>query len=834
MPSLSTITDLANLKVEPQNKLKMDKAMPTLLDQTASKIVGKPINRLHGDLKVCGQATFAAEYHLDGQLYGVLVCSTIGKGEVTELITEAALKSPDVVDIVVDFETFIRNPQQGGQKSAPAQGTDKITYLGQPIALAVAKTLEAATEAAKVVQVRYKDDSDNGAFDFEAEKANSAMMDGVPVKIQGEPEEALAEAEISVDKVYFTPSQSNSPIEPHATLATWQDDELTLYTSNQMLAPCKQQMADALGIKADKVRLISRFIGGGFGSKLGIAPESVAAAVAAKKLGKPVLVVMTRPQVMETTVRRSNTEQRIGLGADKDGKIHTIIHDSTITNLPKEVFFEPTALSTPFLYAGKNRQIKYKMVRMNQVLAGSMRAPGEAVGQIAMECAMDELAEKVGIDPIELRILNEPEKDPSKDIPYSTRQLVACMKKGADEFGWDQRRTRPASVRDGEWFVGMGMAVACRVNHLQKSQARVTLTLNDKKPLGVEATIETDMTDIGTGTYTVLAQIAADMLGLPVDHISVQLGDTDLPPGAGSGGSVGAASSGSSVYLACEKLRELIAEQVGLDADTVQLDNGIVICKAANSDNEDGQEDESTLDSIKSAAREKAKAVVTGIAEKVAEKAGLAVEHEEKPEFGDKEQRPLHQVLAKCQDNALKALGEIKPGKTEKNYRQGCYGANFVEVGVHAYTGEIRVRRMTGVFTAGRILNHKTATSQCYGGMVFGIGSALMEEIVHDKRSGRMCNHDLAEYHLTVNADVPQLNVVLLEEDDQYTNPIHIKGIGETAISGAAAAIANAVYNATGIRVYDFPVKLDKLIDQLPELSDLPESSSSLMGMKSA
>lgn len=830
MPSLSTITDLANLKVEPHNKLKMDKAMPTLLDQTASKIVGQPINRLHGNLKVCGQATFTAEYHLDGQLYGVLVCSTIGKGEVIELITETALKSPDVVDIIVDFETFIRNPQQGGQKSAPAQGTDKITYLGQPIALAVAKTLEAATEAAKAVQVRYKDDSDNGAFDFEAEKANSVMMDGVPIKKQGEPEEALADAEISVDKVYYTPSQSNSPIEPHASLATWQDDELTLYTSNQMLAPCKQQMADALGIKADKVRLISRFIGGGFGSKLGIAPESVAAAVAAKKLGKPVLVVMTRPQVMETTVRRSNTEQRIGLGADKDGKIHTIIHDSTITNLPKEVFFEPTALSTPFLYAGENRQIKYKMVRMNQVLAGSMRAPGEAVGQIAIECAMDELAEKVGLDPIELRILNEPEKDPSKDIPYSTRQLVACMQTGAEKFGWDQRRTRPASVRDGEWFVGMGMAVACRVNHLQKSQARVTLTLNDEKLLGVEATIETDMTDIGTGTYTVLAQIAADMLGLPIDHISVQLGDTDLPPGSGSGGSVGAASSGSSVYLACEKLRELIAEQVGLDADTVQLDNGIVIRKAASSDNKDdqnqddqNQDDSSLVDTIKSAAEEKAKAIATDVAEKIATKAGLAVERKEKPQFGDDDQRPLHQVIAQCQDNTLKALGEIKPGKTEKDYRQGCYGANFVEVGVHAYTGEIRLRRMTGVFTAGRILNHKAATSQCYGGMVFGIGSALMEEIVHDKRNGRLCNHDLAEYHLPVNADVPQLDVVLLEEDDQYTNPIHIKGIGETAISGAAAAIANAVYNATGIRVYDFPIKLDKLIDQLP---DLPETAT--------
>ena len=812
MTTLSAFTDLT---LEPHHKLKMDEATPTLLDHTASKLVGQPISRLHGDLKVSGQATFSAEYQLDGQLYGVLVCSTIGKGEVIDINTQAALKSPDVVDIIIDFATFIRNPQQGGGKTAPAQGTDKITYLGQPIALAVAKTFEAATEAAKAVQVRYKDESGDGAFDFDKEKDHSVMMDGVPIAKQGDPESTLADAEVSVDKTYRTPSQSNSPIEPHASLATWEDDVVTIYTAHQMLASGKKQMADALGVKPDKVRLISKFVGGGFGSKLGISPEAVAAAVAAKKLAAPVKVVMTRPQVMEATVRRSNTEQRIGLGADKDGKIHTIIHDSIITNLPKETFYEPTAESTPFLYAGENRQIKYKMVRMNQVLAGSMRAPGEAVGQIAIECAMDELAEKVGIDPIELRILNEPEQDPSKKIPFSTRQLIACMQTGAEKFGWSQRRPRPASVRDGEWLVGMGMAVACRVNNLKASQARVTLKLNDAKLLGVEALIETDMTDIGTGSYTILAQIAADMLGLPVDHIQVNLGDTNLPPASGSGGSVGAASSGSSVYLACEKLREQIADQVGLTADTVQLDNGIVLQKDSHA------EAMSTFEGLKHTVEEKVKSAASEVVEKVAQKVGLNVQHRDVAEFGEDEQRPLHRVLSQCQDNQLKALGEIKPGKTQKDYRQACYGANFVEVGVHAYTGEIRVRRMTGVFTAGRILNHKTATSQCYGGMVFGIGSALSEEIVHDKRTGRLCNHDLAEYHLPVNADVPQLDVVLLDEDDQYTNPIHIKGIGETAISGAAAAIANAVYNATGVRIYDFPIKLDKLIEQLPDLADI-------------
>lgn len=864
MPSLSDITDLT---IEPHNQHTMDEAMPTRLDQTASQQVGKPVNRVHADLKVSGQATFAAEYDIDNQLYGVLVGATIAKGEVSQIHTEEALKIPGVVDVIIDLDTFIRNPAQGGQKTAPAQGVKKIAYQGQPIAVVVAETFEAASEAAKAVQVQYISDNQEGAFDFDNEKSNAAMIDGVPVSKQGNPEKTLEEAEVMVDRTYHTPSQSHAAMEPHASIATWDGDEVTIYTSNQMLAPCQQQMADVLGINPDKVRLVSRFIGGGFGGKLGIAPEAVAAAIAAKKLRRPVQVVMARTQVMEATARRSNTEQRVALGADKDGKIHTIIHDSIVTNLPGETFYEPVAESTPFIYDAENRQIKYQMVRMNQVLAGSMRAPGEAVGQIAIECAMDELAVKLNMDPIELRVLNEPEQDPSKKIPFSTRQLIGCMRTGAEKFGWDQRRSQPASVREGDWLIGIGMAAASRVNNLKPSQARATLKLNESKLLGVEAIIETDMTDIGTGTYTILAQIAADMLGLPIDHVSVKLGDTDLPPASGSGGSVGAASSGSSVYLACEKLRELIGKQVGLDAETVQLDNGIVIrqspsskrdqwtnqtsnsCDAqsdsnsnsnSNSNSDGGDKNASKLEAITSALQHTAKSaqeVVTGMAEKitetatktiteklvesVADKAGIPLEQGNK-DFGEDEQRPLRDVIAQCQDNQLKALGEIKPGATQKKFRQACYGANFVEVGVHAYTGEIRLRRMTGVFTAGRILNHKTATSQCYGGMVFGIGSALMEALVHDTRDGRLCNHDLAEYLVPVNADVPQLDVILLDEDDQYTNPIHIKGIGETAISGAAAAIANAVYNATGIRVYDFPIKLDDLLDQLPDSHHSP------------
>jgi len=626
--------------------------------------------------------------------------------------------------------------------------------------------------------------------------------------VQGDPEQGLADAAVTVDRFYHTPSQNSSAMEPHATLAHWEDDKLVLYTANQMLASCKQQVMDALDLNKDQVQLIAHYVGGGFGSKLGIAPESIAAAIAAKDLGRPVLITMTRPQVMEATIRRSNTRQRIAIGANNDGVIDTLIHDTISSNLPDEAFFEPTALSTHYLYSGKNRRVNYEMVDMNQVLSGSMRAPGEAVGMIAVECAMDELATQLALDPIELRRRNEPEKDPSKDIPFSTRKLIECMEQGAKQFGWDKRNAKPASQLEGDWWIGTGMAAAARGNQLQASEARATLQVDESKALGIKAVIETDMTDIGTGSYTVFSQVAADLLGLPIDHVEMKLGDSALPPASGSGGSWGAASSGSSVYLACEQLREMLAEKVGLYPDNIQLDNGQI--KKAG---------EHYLTAVE-AAKKGGQSFADSTIDKLSQTTGLSLSGEsasQEYDFDNTDAYALAEVVAGYDEQKVSAKGQIKPGKNGKKYRQSSFGANFAEVAVHKVTGEIRVKRMTGAFAAGRILNHKTATSQCYGGMVFGIGSALMEEVIHDKRDGRLCNHDLAEYHVPVNADVPQLEVILVEEDDPYTNPMHIKGIGETAIAGAAAAIANAVYNAVGVRVYDFPITLDKLLYEMPE-----------------
>lgn len=799
------------LPSEPTKKMMMNEPVGSLFSETASNLVGKPINRVDGSLKVSGQAPYSAEIHRDNQVYGVLVSAKIAKGQVENIDSSALEDIPGIIKVVTDPKQFLRNPQQGGETKAPTQGVSEIFYHGQPIAVVIAETFEAATEGAHALKVSYKDETEQAALNFTKELPNAHEVNEKKGSdknaVNGDPEQGLADSEVTLDRFYHTPSQSNSPMEPHATLAYWEEDKLIMYTSNQMIASCKQQVMDALDLNKDQVQLISYYVGGGFGSKLGIAPESIAAAIAAKELDRPVLICMARSQVMEATVRRSNTRQRIAIGCDKDGIINTMIHDTVSSNLPGEAFFEPTALSTKYLYRGENRRVNYKQVDVNQVLSGSMRAPGEAVGMIAVECAMDELASQLNIDPIELRRRNEPEKDPTQDIPFSTRQLIACMEQGAKQFGWEKRNPKPASQLEGDWWIGTGMAASARGNQLKPSEARATLQVDETKALGVKAVIETDMTDIGTGSYTVFSQVAAEILGLPIDHIEMKLGDSSFPPASGSGGSVGAASAGSGVYLACEQLRDMLAEKVGLYPDTIQLDKGQI--------KRSGEHHLSNTEAAVEAVKDKTE----GLKQKVNKKTGIALPEPATRvyDFSNFQSYALADIVAEYDEQKLSAKGQIKPGKNGKSHRQSSFGANFAEVAVHKVTGEIRVKRMTGAFAAGRILNHKTATSQCYGGMVFGIGSALMEEIIHDKRDGRICNHDLAEYHVPVNADVPQLEVILVEEDDPYTNPMHIKGIGETAISGAAAAIANAVYNAVGVRVYDFPITLDKLLYEMPE-----------------
>ncbi|SEM80036.1 xanthine dehydrogenase, molybdenum binding subunit apoprotein [Sphingomonas gellani] len=736
------------------NALKMDEPHPeSLLDTGAQDVIGKPLDRIDGPLKVAGRATYAAEYDLDNVAYGFLVGSTVGKGKVVDLHAEIAKAVPGVIDVITDYKTFLRNPGQGGETKSPTQGVESVDYWGEPVAIVVGESYEAARDGAYRLQQAIDFETKEGRYNLDAyrDEAKTPPPGVIPPDYkQGDVEKALAEAAVTLDATYDTPSQNSAAMELHASIASWDEDgRLTIHGAYQMPSSDRQQLADALGLSKDKVRIIARYVGGGFGSKLGIAPESVAAAVAAKTLGRPVKAVMARQQVFDATVRRSDTEQRVRLGADADGRITAIAHETLGSNLPGEGFFEPTGASTHFVYPGENRLITHRVVELDRLLSGSMRAPGEAVGMLATESAMDELADKIGMDPIELRRRNEPEQDPQKQVPFSTRQVVPALDKGAELFGWDKRKG-VAEDRRGEWFHGLGVATAARSNVLQPSAAKVTIDGQGR------AIVETDMTDIGTGTYTILAQITAEILGLPIEVVTVHLGDTDAPPGAGSGGSWGAGSSGSSVYLACEALRKQVADKMGVAAETMTMKDGRVIA--------------------------------------------------------DNRSVPLAELVG----DGMSATGEIKPGKQEKETTQASYGAHFVEVAVNAVTGEVRVVRMLGVFAGGRILNEKTARSQCIGGMVFGIGGALTEEIVHDPRNGRVANRDLAEYHVPANADVPQIEVHFLPERDVHANPIHAKGLGELGISGAGAAIANAIHNAVGVRVRSFPITLDKLLDGLP------------------
>ena len=725
----------------------------SLLDDAPRGIVGQPIERLDGPLKVGGAATYSAEQPIDA-VHGVLVTSPIAAGMLVELDEAPALAVEGVIAVVTDFGRFLATAQHGGEEEAPDQGVRRILYHGQPLAVVVAETPQAAREGAEAVRMRFAGEDARADFDallgeaFEPEEGGSFQVHTE----QGDLDAAMADAAVTVDATYTTPSQSSAAMEPHATIARWgranDADHLTVWSTMQMLASCRKQLADALELKTGQVRIVTPFLGGGFGSKLGITPEAVAAAIAARQVGRAVRVVMTRPQVFTAVTRRSNTRQRIRLAATSDGRLTGIGHDSTLSNLPGDGFFEPAGIATHSLYAGEHRRVTHELVDVNLVLSGAMRAPGEAVGLLAVECAMDELAVALDMDPIALRKRNEPGRDPEKDLPFSSRKLTDCLDRGAELFGWEARR-EPAQRQEGEWLVGLGVAAAARTNYLQASSARVSIDADGM------AIVETDMTDIGTGSYTILGQIAAELLGLPIDRVRVRLGDTDYPPAAGSGGSWGAASSGSSVYLACAELRATIARNLGVGEDAVTFADGTVI--AAN------------------------------------------------------RQHDLAEV-----GGGLSAVGTIKPGAMDKRFNQASYGAHFAEVGVNAVTGEVRVRRMQGVFAAGRILNEATARSQCYGGMIFGIGAALMEDLRHDHRDGRPVNPNLAEYHVPVNADVPPIGVEFLYERDTKANPLAAKGLGELGICGAGAAIANAVFNACGVRVRDFPLTCDKLLAGLP------------------
>ena len=714
------------------------------LDGMKQGVLGQPLPRVEGLAKVTGTAPYAAEYAIENCIEGVLVTSTITRGEVTSIDAGSVLSMPGVV-AVIDDEKLCTRAAQGTANEAPMQGPKQVCYWGQPIALVVAETFEQARDAAKQLNVHYR--AEEGApldpDDVEPEEQEDETVQ------QGDLAQAMAEAAHSVDVTYTTKGHASAAMEPHAAIAQWDGDKLTVHASLQMLNYNITELADALEMEEENIRLIARYVGGGFGSKLGISEEVVAAALAAKEVGRPVRVVQSRQQVFQTVMRRSETTQRLRLAADENGTLTGFGHEALVSNLPGETFAEPVLQSSHFMYGGENRELLLEVARIHRMTAGSVRAPGEAVGMPALEGAMDELAEKVGIDPVELRLRNIPDRDPEEDRPFSSHKLAECLKQGAEAFGWEKGPREPRLRREGEWWIGTGMASAARVHNVAEARARVTLKADGT------ALVETDMTDIGTGTYTILAQMAGEMLGLDPEQVLVDLGDTHHPRGPGSGGSWGAASIGSAVYVACKAIREELAAKAGTSEEELDLVDGR-----------------------------------TGSGEAVTD-------------------------LLEGEDLARE--GHYEPGDIEDDYTASGFGAFFAEVRVNHYTGEVRVNRMLGAFGFGRVLNAKTARSQCIGGITWSIGVALTEALEFDPRDGHLVNCDLAEYHVPVHRDVPDLDVVLVEERDGAASPIQAKGIGELGMCGGAAAIANAIYHACGARLHDYPMTPDRVLAAMPD-----------------
>ncbi len=711
------------------------------------RIVGQPLDRVDGPLKVRGKATYAYE-HRDGgpAAYGYILTAGSGKGKAAFIETAAAEAMPGVL-LVWTWKNAPEQADPTTPDTVPQLHSADVLHNGEAVALVVAERFEQARAAALAIDIQYE--TADGAYNFSALSGTGITPpEGMfkPDTKAGDFDAHFPTAPVQLDVTYTTPNQSHAMMEPHATLAMWEDDRLTLFSAAQMPNWTQQTIAATLRVAPENVRVVAHYLGGGFGSKLYVHGDAILAALAARALRRPVKIELTRSQIFNHTTHRSPTIQRIRLGAQKDGKLIAIAHDNVVANLPGHNFFEPVALATTFLYGGAHRRTTHRMVELDLPESAAMRAPGEAVGMLALECAMDELAEKLGMDPVALRIINEPERNPEDGTPFSTRKLVECLRHGAELFGWEQRNKKPGQRREGRLLIGHGMASAARGNLLMPAKIEIRLT-----PEG-RLVVKSSMTDIGTGTYTILTQIAAETLGLSPEQVDIQLGDTDYPKGAGSGGSWGAASTGSSLYYACQALRQKLASVAGMGAEA-RFDHGF----------------------IRSGNRSKPLADLVGA-------------------------------------SGLTATGEIKPGKTEQAYTQAGYGAHFCEVSVDSDTGEIRVRRMLGVFAAGRILNAKTARSQAIGGMVFGIGAALTEDLVVDTRYGYFVNHDLAEYHVPVHADVPDIEAIYLRELDDKANPLKAKGVGELGISGAGAAVANAVYNACGVRIRDYPLTLDKVL----------------------
>jgi xanthine dehydrogenase YagR molybdenum-binding subunit len=731
--------------------MKHDKpATRTPMDR--KKIIGKPADRYEGKLKTTGTAKYAYEWHdiAPKPAYGYVLGAGIAKGRIASLDTGAAESAPGVFAVVSAQNAGPLG--KGDFNTAKLLAGPEVQHYHQAVAIVVARSFEEARAAAGKIKVRYVPET--GAYDLAKAKDGGhkppAQFGTEPDSAAGDFDTAFAAAAVKLDETYTTPDQTHSMMEPFASIAAWKGDELTVWTSNQMINWARNDLAKTLQIDPAKVRVVSPYIGGGFGGKLFLRADVLLAALGARAAKRPVKVALARPLMPNNSTHRPATIQRVRLGATADGKITAFAHETWSGNLPGGSA-EMGILASRALYAGANRKTATRLVTLDLPEGNAMRAPGDAPGSMAFEVAIDEMAHKLNLDPIEFRIRNDTQQDPEKPSRvYSTRKLVDCLRIGAEKFGWSRRSAQPGKLREGRWSIGLGVATAYRGAPTLDSAARVRLDAQ-----GV-VTVETDMTDIGTGSYTIIQQTAAEMMGVPLDRVVVKLGDSRFPISAGSGGQFGAVSATSGVYAACVKLREAAARKLGVNPATADFSEGVVVA------------------------------------------GGKRV--------------PLGQAAG---EQGLVGEDKIEFVPQREKYLQYTFGAHFVEVAVDSLTAETRVRRMLAVCSAGRILNPKSARSQIIGAMTMGVGAALMEDLVVDKRIGFFVNHDLASYEVPVHADIPHQEVIFLDDEDPTLSPMKAMGVGELGICGAAAAVANAIHNATGIRARNYPVTLDKLLPHL-------------------
>ncbi|HEX4584129.1 MAG TPA: xanthine dehydrogenase family protein molybdopterin-binding subunit [Burkholderiaceae bacterium] len=740
-----------------------------------TRVIGRPLARVDGRAKVTGRARYAADFNQQGQAYAVIVGATVGLGRITAIDSPAVARMPGVIAVISHLNAP-RLPY--GEHKGPIDPSvgerlhvlqdDRVRFYGQPVAVVVAESLDHAEHAAAALNVAYAadrpvvDPSDPKAQPIVPEAGTRPGSRIQADRFRGDADGALASAYVRIEATYDIARENHSPMEPHATIAAWDGDRLTLWSKSQFVVNEQAEIAAIFGIAADSVLVICPFIGGAFGTSLRTWPHVTLAAIAARHAARPVKLVLTRKQMFLMTGHRPRTVQRVALGAAPDGRLVGLIHEGTGETSRYEQYVEALTTPSSFMYSCPNVRTRYRLLPLDTGTATYMRGPGEASGVFALECAMDELSCALGIDPIELRRRNEPEIDEAEKRPFSSRSLMKCYDFGAGHFGWSRRDPRPRSMRDGRLLIGMGMACATYPAAHSLASAQVRLLANG------EVEVEAAASDMGPGTTTSMTQVAAEVLGVPVEQVRFSLGRSDFPPVPPHGGSQTMASVGSAIHAACIAAQDEAARRAIADRRSA-------VSGAALDD----------LEWSEGCLRRRGEACAGQSYRDIAAAAG----------------QPIGARASSRRDPEL-----------ARRYSMHAFGAVFAEVAVDPDVGTVGVRRALGVYAAGRIVNPRLAASQCTGGMVGGIGMALMESTVLDPRDGRPVDAHMADYLVPVHLDITQLEAHFVDEQDPHVNPLGVKGLGEIALVGMAPAIANALFHATGRRLRDLPIRIEDLL----------------------